>query len=158
MIGSYEPLAAIEDAVNREDFDEIVLATRPGRLARRLHLDLASKVKGLGLPVTVVGVESASRQPADAEGPDVPVAARRTSRPHSREEAEVEEIVRALRGYGVLTRARLAEICGAAHWSDLGFRRALAQAVSSGRVRRLGDHLYEVRDPSASGKRETRDV
>jgi osmotically inducible protein OsmC len=64
--------------------------------------------------------------------------------PHSREEAEIEDIVRALRSYGVLTRARLLDICGAAHWSDSGARRALARAVSSGRVRQLGDDLYEI--------------
>jgi hypothetical protein len=68
--------------------------------------------------------------------------------PHNRQEAEVEAIVSALRGYGVLTRARLAEICGATHWSDSGFRRAVAQAVSSGRIKRLGDDLYEISEPS----------
>jgi hypothetical protein len=66
---------------------------------------------------------------------------------HSREEAEVEDIVHALRGYRVLTRNRLAEVCGASHWSDSGFRRPLAQAVSTGRVKRLGDHLYEIDEP-----------
>jgi hypothetical protein len=55
MIGSHEPLAAIEDALNLGDYHEIVLATRSTRLARGVHLDLASKVQGLGLPVTVVG-------------------------------------------------------------------------------------------------------
>jgi hypothetical protein len=55
MIGSHEPLAAIEDALNAQEFDEIVLATRSSRLARILRFDLASKVKALGLPVTVVG-------------------------------------------------------------------------------------------------------
>jgi hypothetical protein len=68
--------------------------------------------------------------------------------PHSRQEAEVEDIVRALRGYGVLTRARLVEVCGGAHWSDAGFRQALARALSSGRVRRLGDDLYETTEPT----------
>ena len=63
---------------------------------------------------------------------------------HSRQEAEVEALVSALRGYGGLTRARLAEVCGAAHWSDSGFRRALDQAVASGMIRRLGDELYEI--------------
>jgi hypothetical protein len=67
--------------------------------------------------------------------------------PHSRREAEVERIVRALREYGVLTRARLLEFSGAAHWSDAGARRALADAVSSGRIRRLGDDLYEIATP-----------
>jgi len=70
--------------------------------------------------------------------------------PHSRQEAEVEAVVSALRGYGVLTRARLAEICGAAHWSDSGFRAALAKAVSSGRIRRLGDDLYEIGERSSA--------
>jgi hypothetical protein len=67
--------------------------------------------------------------------------------PHSRHEAEVEDIVRALRTYGVLTRARLLDVCGAAHWSDAGGRRALARAVSSGRIKQLGDDLYEIAKP-----------
>ena len=72
-----------------------------------------------------------------------------SSRPsHSRQDAEVEHVVRTLRGYGVLTRARLLELCGAGHWSDGGGRRAVADAVSSGRVRRLGDDLYEIADPA----------
>ena len=66
---------------------------------------------------------------------------------HTRQDAEVEHIVRALRGYGVLTRARLLEVCGAAHWSDSGAKRALALAVSSGRIRQLGDDLYEIAEP-----------
>jgi hypothetical protein len=68
--------------------------------------------------------------------------------PHIRQEAEVEAVVNSLRGYGVLTRARLAQVCGAAHWADSGFSRALALAVSSGRIRRLGDDLYEVSESS----------
>jgi hypothetical protein len=69
---------------------------------------------------------------------------------HTRQEAEVDDIVRALRGYGVLTRARLLEVCGAAHWSDTGARRTLALAVSSGRIRQLGDDLYEIAEPGSS--------
>lgn len=67
-----------------------------------------------------------------------------SQRPHSRREAEVEDIVRALNRYGVLTRANLLDVCGASHWSDSGFGRALTQAVSSGRVKHLGDDLYEI--------------
>jgi hypothetical protein len=63
---------------------------------------------------------------------------------HSRQAAEVEDVVTALRVYGVLTRARLVEVCRAAHWSDAGFERALATAIATGRVRRLGDDLYEI--------------
>jgi hypothetical protein len=63
---------------------------------------------------------------------------------HSRQEAEVNDVVRALRGHRVLSRERLVEVCGASHWSDRGFRRPLDQAISSGRIRRLGDDLYEI--------------
>jgi hypothetical protein len=53
-IGDAEPLAAIEDAVNTGDFDEIILSTLPARVSRWLKLDLPSKVEGLGLPLTTV--------------------------------------------------------------------------------------------------------
>ena len=82
----------------------------------------------------------------------VPPAASSSTRPHSRQEAEAEDIVRALRGYGVLTRTRLLDVCGATHWSDAGARRALAHAVSSGRIRQLGDDLYEIAEPPTRGE------
>jgi hypothetical protein len=89
----------------------------------------------------VAGVENAHRtkesMPAGSSSPW----------PHTRQEAEIEDIVHALRRYGVLTRARLLDICGAAHWSDSGAEQALAHAVSSGRIRRLGDELYEIAEP-----------
>jgi len=53
-IGDPDPLAATQDAVNRQDFDEIILSTLPARVSRWLKLDLPSKVQGLGLPVTHV--------------------------------------------------------------------------------------------------------
>jgi hypothetical protein len=75
----------------------------------------------------------------------------------TRQEAEVEDVVRALRGYRVLTRARLLEVCGAAHWSDTGARRALARAVSSGRIKQLGDDLYEIAEPPPDERNAQRD-
>ena len=81
-----------------------------------------------------------SEESAPAAGPSSPW-------PHTRQEAEVEDIVHALRRYGVLTRSRLLDVCGAAHWSDAGAERALARAVSSGRIRQLGDDLYEIAEP-----------
>ena len=54
LIGDSEPLAAIQDAVNLEGFDEIMISTLPTRVSRWLHLDLPSKAAGLGLPVTTV--------------------------------------------------------------------------------------------------------
>jgi len=54
LTGDADPLAAIEDAVNRHGFDEIILSTLPARVSRWLKLDLPSKVGVLGLPVTHV--------------------------------------------------------------------------------------------------------
>jgi len=53
-VGDAEPLMAIEDAVNRDRYDEIVISTLPKRISRWLHLDLVSKARGIGLPVTHV--------------------------------------------------------------------------------------------------------
>jgi len=61
-VGDHEPLMAIEDAINRAPYDEIVISTLPRRLSRWLHLDLVSKARGTGLPVT--HVEAAEREVA----------------------------------------------------------------------------------------------
>jgi hypothetical protein len=53
-VGDAEPLMAIEDAVHRDGYDEIIVSTLPRRISRWLHLDLVSKARGLGLPVTHV--------------------------------------------------------------------------------------------------------
>jgi hypothetical protein len=59
-VGDAEPLMAIEDAVNRDGYDEIIISTLPRRISRWLHLDLVSKARGIGPPVThVEGDESA---------------------------------------------------------------------------------------------------
>jgi hypothetical protein len=54
MVGAHEPIAAVQDAVNLQGFDEIIVSTLPTRVSRWLKLDLPSKVAGLGLPVTTV--------------------------------------------------------------------------------------------------------
>jgi hypothetical protein len=53
-IGDAEPLMAIQDAVNLGHFDEIIISTLPLGISRWLKLDLVSKARGLGLPVTHV--------------------------------------------------------------------------------------------------------
>jgi hypothetical protein len=58
MIGSHDPLAAVEDAVNAGDYDAVVISTLPARLSRWLHIDLPRKVADLGLPVTTVTPEA----------------------------------------------------------------------------------------------------
>ena len=60
-IGDAEPLAAIQDAVHLKGFDEIIISTLPQKVSKWLRLDLVSKARGLGLPVTHV---EASEEPA----------------------------------------------------------------------------------------------
>jgi hypothetical protein len=50
----HDPMDAIEETVYAGDYDEIILAIAPPGVARRLHLDLPSRVAHLGLPVTTV--------------------------------------------------------------------------------------------------------
>ena len=53
-IGDSEPLMAIQDAVNLGNYDEIIVSTLPLGVSRWLKLDLVSKARALGLPVTHV--------------------------------------------------------------------------------------------------------
>jgi hypothetical protein len=57
-VGDAEPLSAIQDAVNLGDYDEIIVSTLPLGISRWLKLDLISKARGLGLPVTHVAATS----------------------------------------------------------------------------------------------------
>jgi hypothetical protein len=66
MIGDAEPLNAIQDAVNLNGFDEIIISTLPKRVSRWLHIDLPSKVNGLGLPVTTVTAKDRAAAAAPA--------------------------------------------------------------------------------------------
>lgn len=59
LIGDSEPMSAIQDAINLNDFDEIILSTLPTRVSRWLHLDLPRKVADLGLPLTTVTSDDA---------------------------------------------------------------------------------------------------
>jgi hypothetical protein len=61
-VGDAEPLMAIQDAVNLQHFDELIISTLPLGISRWLKLDLVSKARGLGLPVTHV----IASVPADA--------------------------------------------------------------------------------------------
>jgi hypothetical protein len=53
-MGDAEPLMAIQDAVNLGNYDEIIISTLPLGVSRWLKLDLVSKARALGLPVTHV--------------------------------------------------------------------------------------------------------
>lgn len=53
-VGDPEPLMAIHDAVNLGSYDEIIISTLPLGISRWLKLDLVSKARALGLPLTHV--------------------------------------------------------------------------------------------------------
>ena len=54
-VGDSDPIAAVQDAVNFGEFDEIVISTLPIRASKWLKLDLPSKAeRASGLPVTHV--------------------------------------------------------------------------------------------------------
>ena len=56
-LGDPEPLSAVMDAVNLGHYDEIIISTLPLGISRWLKLDLISKARALGLPVTHVTSE-----------------------------------------------------------------------------------------------------
>jgi hypothetical protein len=61
VVGTHEPLAAIQDALNLLGFDEVIISMLPARVSRWLHLDLPRKVQALGVPVTqVIATEHAT--------------------------------------------------------------------------------------------------
>ena len=65
-VGDANPLAAISDTLHEREVDEIIISTLPRRLSRWMHLDLPSKVRGMGTPVTHV---EADREPAEPTAP-----------------------------------------------------------------------------------------
>jgi hypothetical protein len=61
IVGDPDPLAAIQDAANRDSYDELIVSTLPRHLSRWLHLDLQRKAAhATGLPVTSVEAKAAA--------------------------------------------------------------------------------------------------
>jgi len=53
-VGDSEPLMAIQDALTAGDYDEIIISTLPLGISRWLRLDVISKARALGPPVSHV--------------------------------------------------------------------------------------------------------
>jgi hypothetical protein len=54
-VGDPDPIAAVQDAVNFDKFDEVIVSTLPGGISKWLKLDLPHRVeRATGLPVTHV--------------------------------------------------------------------------------------------------------
>ena len=66
VIGSHEPLAAVQDALNLLGFDEVIISMLPVRDSRWFRLDLPRKVRALGVPVTEVITAAREADPAAA--------------------------------------------------------------------------------------------
>jgi hypothetical protein len=58
IVGDADPFVAIQDALAREPFDEVIVSTLPARVSHWLRRDLPSRVEQLGVPVTVVTAKS----------------------------------------------------------------------------------------------------
>jgi hypothetical protein len=54
VVGSCEPLGAVQDALNVLGFDEVIIAMLPVRSSRWFKIELPRKVRALGVPVTEV--------------------------------------------------------------------------------------------------------
>ena len=59
-VGDPDPIAAVQDEVNFESYDEIVVSTLPGGISKWLKLDLPHRVERVtGLPTTHVLAQEA---------------------------------------------------------------------------------------------------
>jgi hypothetical protein len=65
-VGDADPMGAIADTLHEREVDEIIISTLPRRLSKWMHIDLPSKVRGLGKPVMHVQGE---RPPAKVAHP-----------------------------------------------------------------------------------------
>jgi hypothetical protein len=54
LVGDTDPFVAVQGALQRTPFDEIIVSTLPTHVSHWLRLDLPARVRRLGVPVTVV--------------------------------------------------------------------------------------------------------
>lgn len=56
-VGSVDPYSAVEQVLEREDFDEVIVSTLPPGISRWIRMDLPSRIERLA-PCPVVTVEA----------------------------------------------------------------------------------------------------
>ena len=61
IVGDTDPLLAVRAAIEQFGFDEVIVSTLPARVSHWLRRDLPSRVRQLGLPVTVVTAAQSAR-------------------------------------------------------------------------------------------------
>jgi hypothetical protein len=61
VVGDPDPFTAVRDFVDIEHPDEVIVSTLPERLSRWLRWELPSRVRALGVPVTVVTARHSDR-------------------------------------------------------------------------------------------------
>jgi hypothetical protein len=66
VVGSPEPLIAVQDALTVLGFDEVMIAMLPVRESRWFALDLPRKVRALGVPVTEIITSAREPDPTAA--------------------------------------------------------------------------------------------
>ena len=54
VVGSSEPLIAVQDALDLLGFDEVIVSMLPVHRSRWFHIDLPRQVRALGVPVSEV--------------------------------------------------------------------------------------------------------
>jgi hypothetical protein len=61
VVGDADPLTAVREFLSLEHPDEVIVSTLPERLSRWLRWELPSRVRALGVPVTVVTARHSDR-------------------------------------------------------------------------------------------------
>jgi hypothetical protein len=57
LVGGDDPLSSIQQTLAEQSFDDVLISTLPKRTSEWLRRDLPSRVKRLGVPVTVITPE-----------------------------------------------------------------------------------------------------
>jgi hypothetical protein len=60
-VGDTDPFVAVRHALERSQFDEVIVSTLPRRVSHWLRLDLPARVQRLGVPVSVVEATQSDR-------------------------------------------------------------------------------------------------